>query len=58
MSAADFALYPFIATLRRFELRKAGLGLAAAVGPKLLAIATRIEALPYFDATVPPHWKA
>ena len=27
------------------------------LGPKLSAWARRIEALPYFEKTTPPHWK-
>jgi glutathione S-transferase len=57
LSAADFVLYPFLATQRRLELRKSDLGLVAAVGPKLAAIARGVEALPYFEKTIPPHWK-
>jgi glutathione S-transferase len=57
LSAADFVLYPFLATQRRLELRKPDLGLVAAVGPKLAAIARGVETLPYFEKTIPPHWK-
>jgi hypothetical protein len=28
------------------------------IGPRLSAWAGRIEALPFFIATYPPHWKA
>lgn len=57
LSAADYALYPFAAALPRFELRDASLGLTAAMGPELKAWMGRIEALPYFDKTFPPHWR-
>lgn len=57
LSAADLALYPIIAMAVRLELRQAELGLVAARGPRLAAWAARIEALPYFDKTYPPHWR-
>lgn len=58
LSAADFTLYPFLATHARFELRDPELGLTAARGPKTRAWMARIEALPYFDKTYPPHWRS
>lgn len=57
LSAADFALYPMVATIARFEKRKPDLGLSAAIGPRLAAWMERIEALPYFAKTYPPHWR-
>ena len=57
LSAADFTLYPLLALHPRLEMRKADLGLTEALGPKLSAWKRRIEALPYFGKTVPPHWK-
>jgi len=57
ISAADFSLYPLIATFPRFELRKPELQMTASLGPKLQAWKSRIEALPYFDKTFPPHWR-
>lgn len=56
-SAADFALYPLLATCRRFDLRKPDIALCEAMGPRLRAFMQRIEALPYFDKTYPPHWR-
>lgn len=58
LTAADFALYPTVAMLARYDLRKPELGMAAACPPALAAWAKRIEALPYFAKTLPPHWKA
>lgn len=58
LSAADFVLYPFLALLPRFELKKPELTVTNAIGPKLKAWMKRIEALPYFSNTIPPHWKA
>ncbi len=58
ITAADFALYPQVATLSRCDLRKPGLGVVAARPAKMAAWAARIEALPYFAKTIPPHWKS
>ena len=57
LSAADFTLYPMIALCLRMEKKKPDLELRAVIGPKLAAWMARIEALPYFDKTYPPHWK-
>lgn len=57
VTAADFALYPFIATFPRFELRQPDLGLSAALGARLTAWRARMQALPYHDKTYPPHWR-
>ena len=58
LSGADFTLYPYLAFLGRVDTRKPGYDLKALVPPKLAAWMKRIEALPYFEKTVPPHWKA
>ena len=58
LGAADFTLYPLLALPLRMEARtKPDLAIAAAIGPRLNAWMRRIEALPYFMATYPPHWK-
>jgi glutathione S-transferase len=57
LSAADFTLYPLLAVWRRFELRRPDLGLLDACGSNIRAWMGRIEALPYFDKTYPPHWR-
>ena len=57
LSGADFTLYPYLAFLGRVDVRKPGYNLKATVPPKLAAWMKRIEALPYFEKTVPPHWK-
>jgi glutathione S-transferase len=56
-TAADFALYPLIALTLRMEKKKPDLGIRSAIGPRLSAWMTRVEALPYFKKTWPPHWK-
>lgn len=57
LSAADLALYPLVALSLRMDIRKPGLDAAGIYGPKLHAWMKRIESLPYFDRTIPPHWK-
>ncbi len=57
LSGADFTLYPYVAFLGRIDARKPGNNLLALVPPKLAAWMKRIEALPYFMKTYPPHWK-
>ena len=63
VSAADAFVYPQIKTLERSfgkpgadELAH-GLGPLADVFPRLAAWCARIEALPGYDATFPPHWR-
>jgi len=57
LSAADFTLYPLIALSLRMEKKRQDLYLHASIGPKLAGWMRRIEALPYFQKTWPPHWK-
>jgi glutathione S-transferase len=57
LSAADFALYPMLAIAMRCEIKKPDLGLKAALPAKVAAWMSRVEALPYFKKTWPPHWK-
>lgn len=56
LSAADFTLYPIIALTLRAEKRKPDLGIRERIGPKTAAWMQRIEGLPYFARTWPPHW--
>ena len=57
LSAADFALYPLVAFLGRCELKLPDLDAAGMLTPEIAAWKARIESLPYFDKTIPPHWK-
>jgi glutathione S-transferase len=57
LSAADFSLYPLVASLWRAEMKLPDLDAAGMLTPQLLAWKARIEALPYFDKTFPPHWR-
>ncbi|MBL0122398.1 MAG: glutathione S-transferase family protein [Betaproteobacteria bacterium] len=58
LSGADFTLYPYLAFLGRVDTRIPGYHLLALAPPKVAAWMKRIESLPYFEKTVPPHWKA
>ncbi len=58
LSAADFALYPYVAFLDRCHQRVPTFDAAAMLTPALAAWKRRIEALPYVDSTCPPHWRA
>ena len=57
VGAADFTVYPFFALAMRTQKRLPSLGLDAAFGPQLTAWMRRVEALPYFEKTIPPHWR-
>ena len=57
LSRADFSLYPVLALFRRIAGRFEVQPLTDAIGPRLRAWMGRIEALPYFDRTYPPHWR-
>lgn len=54
-TAADFALYPMVATFERAEQKGADTMLD--LPPILEDWKARIEALPYHAETVPSHWK-
>lgn len=59
LGLADYAAYPYVRLAQRAEERSPGLGVARGDMPKAIAAwMGRIEALPYFDRTTPPHWKA
>jgi glutathione S-transferase len=58
LSAADFALYPLIAFLYRAEkVKLPDLDADGMLTVPLRAWKARVEALPFFGKTVPPHWK-
>jgi glutathione S-transferase len=56
-SIADYAVYPMLAGVRRFGERAPQHSLSAQFGPRTRAWMQRVEALPYFDACYPPHWR-
>jgi glutathione S-transferase len=57
LSAADFALYPLVAFVDRCTVKLPDLDAKALLTPQIAAWKARIENLPYFDKTYPPHWK-
>ncbi len=57
LTAADFVLYPEVAYVKRITFRKPETKLVALIPPELAEWAKRIESLPYFEKTFPPHWK-
>ena len=57
MTAADITLYTVVAYMKRVTVRKPETALTQLLPSKIDAWAKRIEALPYFDKTFPPHWK-
>jgi glutathione S-transferase len=58
LSAADFAFYPPVAFVKRSETKLPDLDADGMLTPALRAWKARIEALPFFEKTIPPHWKA
>jgi glutathione S-transferase len=56
-TAADFVLFPYLAYVTRITFRKPEAKLTELVPPAIAEWCKRIEALPYFDKTYPPHWR-
>jgi glutathione S-transferase len=56
-TALDLVLYPMIGYLKRITFRKPETNLAETMPAAIADWAKRIEALPYFDKTFPPHWR-
>ena len=57
ISAADFALYPYVKFMDRCRQRVPTFDAASLLPPALAAWKARIEALPYVADTFPPHWR-
>jgi len=57
LSAADFALYPLVAFLDRCAIKLPDFDPQGVMTPEFAAWKARVEALPYFEKTYPPHWK-
>jgi glutathione S-transferase len=53
-TAADYTVYPMVALLGRLELKHEKM---FELGAKTQAWKKRIEALPFYDKTYPPHWR-
>jgi glutathione S-transferase len=59
ISLADFAAFPYVRMAVRTEERVAGLGIKREdLPPKVGAWLKRVEAQPYYERTIPPHWKS
>jgi len=56
-SLADITLYPMLALIKRLHEKQPQHAAGALLGPKLAAFMQRIEQLPCFAKTFPPHWK-
>jgi len=57
LSAADFAFYPLVAFMKRCEVKLPDFDSNALLPPPLRAWKARMEALPYLEKTIPPHWR-
>jgi glutathione S-transferase len=57
LSAADFAILPFVAFMNRCEVKFPALDADGMLTPELRAWKARLQTLPYYDSTIPPHWK-
>lgn len=58
LSLADFTLFPWVRMLARIEYRKPGMGITTdQLPPKLRGWVKMIKSLPYYEKTLPPHWK-
>ena len=58
LSLADLTAYPSMRILRRVGERMPQFSVDDLIGPRTAAWMGRIEALPYYARTFPPHWKA
>jgi glutathione S-transferase len=56
-TAADFVLTPWLGYVWRIDFRKPETKLAEIVPAAIADYKKRIEALPYYDKTFPPHWR-
>lgn len=56
-TAADFVMYPDIAYVKRIGAKKPASKLEGILPPAIAQWAARIESLPYFEKTFPPHWR-
>ena len=57
LSLADFTLYPMLALLKRLHEKQPQHGTGSLIRPRLAALMQKVEQLPYFIKTIPPHWK-
>jgi glutathione S-transferase len=57
LSAADFWLYPPVAFMWRSKVKLPDFDADGLLTPELKAWKRRMDALPYMEKTIPPHWK-
>lgn len=53
---ADYAIFPMLALIRRIDARYPGKGLGSACPEWITGYLARLEKLPIFQTTWPPHW--
>lgn len=58
LSLVDFTLYPILALARRMGARAPELEISELFTEGIAAWMKRVEALPYFERTYPPHWRS
>ena len=58
LGLADYAAYPYVRMAQRAEEKAPGFGIARSAMPAAVqSWMSRIESLPYYERTVPAHWK-
>jgi len=57
LTAADFWMYPPVAFMYRCRVKLPDFDADGLLTPELKRWKARIEALPYFAKTIPPHWQ-
>ena len=57
LSLADFTVFPHMRLIPRVDERQPGKNWSKHIPSRLADWMKRIEALPYYERTVPPHWK-
>ena len=57
LSAADFWFYPAVAFMYRSRVKLPDFDADGLLTPAIKSWKARIEALPYFAKTIPPHWQ-
>jgi glutathione S-transferase len=58
LSLADFTVYPHLRLIPRVDERQPGQHWSKHIPPRLAAWMKRIADLPYYEKTIPPHWKS
>jgi len=58
LSLADFTVYPHMRLIPRIDERQPGESWSKHIPKEFATWMKRIELLPYYERTVPPHWKS